>query len=149
MLIIVFTNFIGGLPISPASPQPRIGLNGCPKCHAAVIVEVSAPGAAIACPHCGHWLKVRSLPDGLQVFGERSAERTIARFAEHADLAIEKITPGLEFPDVDADSLDLVEITMEIEGDLDITLESEETESVRTVGDVIRAVDFCLSGKKE
>jgi acyl carrier protein len=38
---------------------------------------------------------------------------------------------------------------MEIEGELDITISNDETDAIRTVGDVVRAVDSCLAGKNE
>jgi acyl carrier protein len=44
--------------------------------------------------------------------------------------------------DLDADSLDLVELVMALEGELDVKIEEEELEGITTVG---AAVDLVLS----
>ena len=135
--------------MSPVSPKPRIGLNCCPKCEAAFPTAAPEPGALLPCPICGHCLRVWFFAAGLQVFGQQSAERTIAVTAEKLALSAEKITPADGFAELGADSLDVAEILMEIEGELHISLTNEEAETVRTVGDVIRAVDTCLSEKND
>jgi acyl carrier protein len=134
--------------MSPASPKPQVALNLCPMCRAAIDAVVP-PSVVMPCPQCGHRVSVWPLPDGLQVFGERSAERVIAMAADKLVLSPDKITPTDGLNELGADSLDVVEILMEIEHELDITIATEEQETVRTVGDVIRVVDSCLSAKKE
>ncbi|HNV05727.1 MAG TPA: acyl carrier protein [Petrotogaceae bacterium] len=42
--------------------------------------------------------------------------------------------------DLDADSLELVDLTMAIESELGITIEDEELEGIKTVEDVVQAI---------
>jgi len=50
----------------------------------------------------------------------------------------QQLSPSTSFTrDVGADSLDLVELIMELEEDFDITIPDEEAEKIRTVGDAI------------
>jgi acyl carrier protein len=47
----------------------------------------------------------------------------------------DKVTPGASFADdLDADSLDLVELVMALEEQFDITVDESELEGVQTVG---------------
>jgi acyl carrier protein len=43
--------------------------------------------------------------------------------------------------DLGADSLDAVELVMSLEEEFDLTIEASETESLKTVGDVVSLVD--------
>ena len=46
-----------------------------------------------------------------------------------------KVTPDAKFgDDLDADSLDLVQMVMDLEEEFDITVEEEELEGITTVG---------------
>ena len=50
---------------------------------------------------------------------------------------------GMEtsFEDLDADSLDIVELVMAIEEEFNLEISDEEVESIRTVGDVVRYLE--------
>lgn len=50
----------------------------------------------------------------------------------------EKVTMEKTFTDLGIDSLDLVELVMELEEEFDITI--EEAESLQTVGDVVNYI---------
>ena len=55
----------------------------------------------------------------------------------------DKVTPEAKFgDDLDADSLDLVELVMALEEEYDLEISDEEAEKIVTVGD---AVDFAMS----
>ncbi len=43
--------------------------------------------------------------------------------------------------DLNADSLDAVEIIMEIEDEFDITVEEEDVEQIRTISDIINYIE--------
>ncbi|HWE54309.1 MAG TPA: acyl carrier protein [Acidimicrobiales bacterium] len=52
-----------------------------------------------------------------------------------------KVTPGASFADdLDADSLDLVELVMALEEEFDITVDESELEGVETVGQAYELV---------
>ena len=58
----------------------------------------------------------------------------------------EKVTPTASFAnDLGADSLDTVELIMELEKEFDIEIPTEETEKISTVGD---AISFIENAKK-
>ena len=55
------------------------------------------------------------------------------------------VTPEASFADdLDADSLDLVELVMALEEEFDITVEEEELADVATVGDAVTLVESKL-----
>lgn len=133
----------------PATPESRIGLNCCPRCHTPAIIASTEPRCAMPCWTCELPLHAWSTPDGWHVFSQKATDQTIALAAEKLGVPAEKITPMDSFQDLGADSLDVAEIIMELEGALDIHLPSEEADAVRTVGDVIGLVDHCLARKNE
>lgn len=54
----------------------------------------------------------------------------------------EKVTPETSFVnDLGADSLDTVELVMEIEDAFDLTIPDDEAEKIQTVGDAIRYIE--------
>ncbi len=57
-----------------------------------------------------------------------------------------EVTPGASFTtDLGADSLDTVELIMELEKEFDITIPDEDAQKIQTVGD---AVSYIESAKK-
>lgn len=56
-----------------------------------------------------------------------------------------KITKETTFEEVDADSLDVVEVIMSIEGAFDIKLPDEEVEQFKNVGEMAAFVDRLLA----
>jgi acyl carrier protein len=68
-------------------------------------------------------------------------ERFKARAVEVLSVAPEKVVPEASFADdLDADSLDLAELVMALEDEFDITVEEEELEGVRTIGQAFELV---------
>ncbi|MGE3619206.1 MAG: acyl carrier protein [Acidimicrobiia bacterium] len=62
-------------------------------------------------------------------------ERFKAKAVEVLSVEPEKVVPEASFgDDLDADSLDLAELVMALEDEFDITVEEEELEGVRTIG---------------
>ena len=54
----------------------------------------------------------------------------------------EKVSPETSFVnDLGADSLDTVELVMEIEDAFDLTIPDDEAEKIQTVGDAIRYIE--------
>lgn len=69
---------------------------------------------------------------------EKIQEKVIAIVAEQLGVDKEKIKLESIFAeDLKADSLDSVEIVMELEDALDITIPDEDTEKLQTVGDIV------------
>jgi len=59
---------------------------------------------------------------------------------ESADL-----TEDSSFDDLDADSLDVVEVIMALEEEFDLEIPDEDAERIRTVGDVIEYINDRVS----
>ena len=67
-------------------------------------------------------------------------ERLQVIVAEQLGVETEQVTREAEFiQDLNADSLDMVELVMSLEEEFSIEISDEEVENIRTVGD---AVDF-------
>ena len=57
----------------------------------------------------------------------------------------DQVTPEAKFAeDLDADSLDLVELVMELEEEVDITVEEEELQDLPTIGDAFKLISSKL-----
>ena len=91
----------------------------CPVCGAAAPLALAGDGAL--CPNCGHllhWLR--------------------SRFGGHVGL-------GSPFPpDIGLDSLDAVELVMEMESELGVKIPDDDLRRVRTVEDVLRLLTRLL-----
>ena len=67
-------------------------------------------------------------------------ERVIEIVSEQMGVAKEQVTRETSFvTDLGADSLDVVELTMELEEEFDITIPDDKAEEIQTVGN---AVDY-------
>ncbi len=83
-------------------------------------MEPSFPTGDVPCPRCGHLL---------WWFQQRIGDENIT------------ITAELRFiEDLKKDSMDIVEMMMELEDEFDLSLPDEEYGSIRTVGDLIRRI---------
>ncbi len=74
------------------------------------------------------------------------AERVMDIVAEQLGYDREKITPDTNFvSDLGADSLDQVELIMELEREFDITIPDESAEKIQTVGEAIDYIEKALT----
>ena len=93
----------------------------CPVCNGVAAVEPSYPGGDACCPTCGHllwWFR-----DWL---GNRAG-------VDPADVRLSS-----SFRDLAADSLDMVELVMELEEEFDVRIPDDAAERMQTVEDVMR-----------
>jgi acyl carrier protein len=69
-------------------------------------------------------------------------ERVRSIVAERLGVDEDKVTMDAEFiGDLNADSLDLVEVIMAIEQEFDIEIKDEDAENIRTVGDAVQHLE--------
>ena len=62
--------------------------------------------------------------------------------AEQLDIDVEKITMDSDIlEDFDADSLDIVDMIMNLEDEFGAEIPDEDVENLHTVGDVVRYID--------
>jgi acyl carrier protein len=63
------------------------------------------------------------------------------RFKKTAGISPDKITPASSFTeDLGADSLDIVEMVMELEEEFGVKIPDEDAEKIKTVGEAIRYI---------
>src|SRR5437868_1755674 len=75
-------------------------------------------------------------------------ERVIEIVCENLGVNKEQVTRNTSFiEDVGADSLDIVELVMELEEEFEITIPDEQAEKIKTVGEAIDYIEKEL-GKK-
>lgn len=64
-------------------------------------------------------------------------EMIIDRFGVQA----ESVTPTMTFNDLGADSLDIVELVMELENRFEVTFDDEKIEQLANVGDAVQYIE--------
>lgn len=69
-------------------------------------------------------------------------ERVKAIVVDRLGVDEDKVVPEAEFiGDLEADSLDLVEVIMAMEQEFDLEIKDEDAEKIRTVGDAVSYID--------
>lgn len=69
-------------------------------------------------------------------------DKVKAMLVEKLGISEEKITMESEvIKDLGADSLDLVEMLLSMEEEFGITISDEQTENIKTVGDIVKLAD--------
>ena len=69
-------------------------------------------------------------------------ERVQSIVAERLGVEEDKVTMDAEFiGDLNADSLDLVEVIMAMEQEFDIEIKDDDAENIRTVGDAVQFIE--------
>lgn len=69
-------------------------------------------------------------------------ERVIDIISQQMGVGKEQVTPETSFQDdLGADSLDTVELVMELEEEFDITIPDEDAEQIRTVGQAVKYIE--------
>lgn len=69
-------------------------------------------------------------------------ERVKEIIVEQLDVEEDKVTMEASFrEDLEADSLDVVELVMELEDEFDLEIADEEAENINTVGDAVKFIE--------
>ncbi|MFC0524106.1 acyl carrier protein [Pontibacillus salicampi] len=69
-------------------------------------------------------------------------ERVKGIVAERLDVDASKVTMEASFKDdLEADSLDVVELVMELEDEFDMEISDEDAEKIQTVGDAVNYIN--------
>jgi acyl carrier protein len=88
------------------------------------------------------------LPWEERIVASTTEERVIEIVCENLGVNKEQVTRNTSFiEDVGADSLDIVELVMELEEEFEITIPDEEAEKIKTVGEAIDYIDRELAKK--
>lgn len=68
-------------------------------------------------------------------------EMVVDRFGVQA----ESVTPTMTFNDLGADSLDVVELVMELENRFEVTFEDDKIEQLANVGDAVQYIESLIA----
>ncbi|MCE9562738.1 MAG: acyl carrier protein [Planctomycetes bacterium] len=109
----------------PSSRTPEGTPHRCPVCGKTSAVEPSYPDSDSCCPNCGQllwWFRDR-----------------LSRDARNAPDRITLCSSFIE--DIGTDSLEIVELVMELEEEFEVTIPDDEAERIKTVADAIRYIE--------
>lgn len=77
-------------------------------------------------------------------------DRVIEIVCEQMGQSKDKVTEETSFiNDLGADSLDTVELVMELEDEFDLSIPDESAEKIKTVGDAIKYIEEAVNKKKD
>lgn len=68
-------------------------------------------------------------------------ERIINIISDRFDIDKKSINADTSFDEINADSIDLVDLVMEIEDDFSIEIKDEDFETIKTIGDLVDLID--------
>ena len=104
----------------------------CPLCGAECNLEFSDPGEDATCPNCGC----------LVSYSAQLLEHFRRLFSNALGVAPEHISTETNLQRMlGADSLDVVEMVMELEEEFDLNIPDEDASGLQTIGDVIRYLE--------
>lgn len=98
--------------------RERESLNCCPVCDGAVAADLAQQFGDARCPSCGErlfFLRVLGAPCFYRDPMGKRMQRLVNFVAAQLGVGKEEITPNVLFNDLGADSLDAVELVMELE----------------------------------
>jgi acyl carrier protein len=128
--------------MSISSRTPEGTPNHCPVCNSDIRIEPSPPSGDAPCPKCGTLLWFIDSPSGMRFYKSDSVapiqESLQGIISETLGLNKEQITSSSSFlADLQADSLDTVELVMALEEEFDLSISEDDLRQMKTVGDVI------------
>jgi len=116
--------------VTVSSRTPEGLPSECPLCGATANIEFSAPAQDAPCPNCGHLLWASA----------QLVQSVTQRYADSFGTAPGAINADTRFSDLGADSLDTVEMIMELEEEFDVSIPNDVAERIQTVGDAVRHI---------
>src|SRR5713101_4986302 len=110
-----------------SSRTPEGEPNYCPICKSLISIEPSHPPGDAPCPKCGHLLWFGETSSGMHCYDREAVTMILERLrrilAERLALSADDVTWSAPFlQEVGADSLDLVELVMDLESEFDIPI---------------------------
>ena len=117
--------------VTVSSRTPEGFPSECALCGASTNLEFSAPSRDAVCPNCGSlvWLSAELLS-------------TFQRqFSDVLGVTLDRITPDTTLADLGADSLDLVELVMELDEEFDVSIPDDIAQRIQTIGDLMRYIE--------
>ena len=109
----------------------------CPLCGATANIEFSDPGQDAPCPNCGTllWESHQLIHDVTQ------------RYANTLGTAPEAFDANTRFADLGTDSLETVEMVMELEEEFGVNIPRDVAEKFQTVRDMVQYIQEQRKGQ--
>ena len=77
-------------------------------------------------------------------------QKVIEIVCEHLAVNKEQVTRSTNFiEDIGADSLDIVELIMELEEEFDIQIPDDQAEKIKTVGEAVDVIEVAVKNKQQ
>ncbi len=129
------------MPMFISSRTPDGTPNHCPVCNSDIRIDPSSSSVDAPCPNCGTLLWFISDQSGLR-FYPLEFVKPIQDSVEH--LVCDKFrfskeqigNSGSFLGDLQADSLDTVELVMALEGKFDLSISEDDLRKMKTIGDI-------------
>jgi acyl carrier protein len=130
-----------------SSRTPEGAFNRCPLCGADIFIEPSLPSGDAPCPECGHLLWFLNVGGAVCFYGkgeiselQRRVGGLIIEFVGRR-AKVRVAGPSDALDDLGLDSLDVVELVMELEEEFDITIPDDHAERMKTIRDVLDFIE--------
>ncbi len=128
-----------------ASRTPEGEPNLCPLCGGLVRIEPARPPGDAPCPHCGCLLWFLDTTSGVRIHDATVAEVVLDRlrllFGDRIGIDPADLSRSPSFlKEMGVDSLDLVELMMELEEEFGVNISDTEAESVKTPNDILDVI---------
>lgn len=68
-------------------------------------------------------------------------EKVAALVAKKLSVEEDELTPETTFEDLGADSLDVVELVMELEEEFDLTISDDDADKIKSIGDAVAYIE--------
>lgn len=134
------------MPETISSRTPEGRPNRCPVCGCELCIEPSQPAGDAPCPQCGVLLWFFDSTDGVHCYEASLIESIRKRLASFVGemLGVDPLLAAdsqtfLEESLV-AESVEAVELVMELEHEFGIAVSADEAEQIKTVGDAVEFI---------
>jgi acyl carrier protein len=121
---------------TPSRPPEGVPGN-CPVCGAVICLEPSGPVGDVPCPYCGQLLWFVQLWRHVKYFRAEDVAPTVRRKIHDVIAAWARKNGRDLWYFHDLDSLDMVELILDLETELGVTISLEDARNLKNVGDVI------------
>lgn len=126
-----------------SSRTPEGEPNSCPVCRSEIVTEPSQPSGDAPCPKCGALLWFIKSDRGVHYLESdkiaQIRDKIVEAIRKHLGGAPKQVADSTSFDDAGADSLDIVELVMELEEEFGVTIPDAEAEQIKTIG---QAIDY-------
>ncbi|HUY90768.1 MAG TPA: acyl carrier protein [Pirellulales bacterium] len=131
------------MPETISSRTPEGRPNRCPVCGESVCIEPSLPLGDAPCPQCGTLLWFCDSPEGVHCYEASLIEsiRNLLARIFGASRVPPADSPEFLEASLGSDSLDVVELVMELEDEFGIVVSPEEAARIRTIADAAELIE--------